>query len=912
MDGRPSDAGAQTPAANIAASLVGACAPPPSPRRARRKPKDVPKSPTDGSHTKAARPSREQIQLLLEKYVGSATSSATASLGTSVVTLAAYEATSEEMLPLGHGPMPIAEPAARPPVARQSPSGDSTKARLMSKGGGVLAASLGRRAPGSPAVSAGHGMVARPSKESRMPLTSPLLVSRHEKQQESSHCPSLHPSVSSRSSLSKESLSSKPDREMQVAAAVVPQGIGDSSAALLRAGLAGDVTSNSVATPFGLGSLISARPGDGSCTVQFPWGRAYLSPHCIDSSRVAVLECQLQSLRSTLALLVADLPRPEIMDTPRRRRLTLRQRGTGLAPCPHNLGCDLDACSVSTDVSSGGLPAEAAFAVRGFGLVQSLITWLEQAAAVPDQATQRAVLLDIAVVLSGLVRVRAERARFGGLAQDPQLEVEKYAAGAVRIHLGLLERLEPAEVAVPAARAVASGHKAQAATSSTVTASSLGSACSLWREAFQRLVPRPQPVLGTPVVLSSRVIHTPVLGTVPVLGHRSTSPMVRMPPWRMMRPGAKHEDRARGTEEVQMLTASLSLLPGQLFVGSSVVGGLELQGQSVTLPVAPTGSGSHLGFSGSASVQSLVYRSPSPVHRVSRMYSASSMTVPVGGLAACSSTVSVGAAPRVGPHTISTPVLASHYRTLPSTSFALGAAVRRTSSETTPASVGGSSIAVSVASNVSSSAASALPANGVVRLYSANQASLGRELPQTTVTRQTSMFFATPAFAPAVAPPHFTTVTTAPPRYLSPSLRHRAVTPLPNRATALTAKVLVSPVTAGGPDSAGGIGGIQPLAEPDDAVVVDSSRSATGAAAGGSIVNLPFAALGTPMEDDYTEDDRIWPRTPAGTPTSSRSDCAADFMMSSTRRLPSLASSTPDLATVATSRSSSREPRVFV
>lgn len=169
----------------------------------------------------------------------------------------------------------------------------------------------------------------------------------------------------------------------------------------------------------------------GHILVQFPWGRAQLRADCVDTSREAVLERHLQSLSSLFGMLVAGLPRPA-------RR-----------------GAFLEASSVSSGDSDDGLepavpPASpSGFDDRPFASVRSLTSWLEKASLRPLHS-QRGELMDVAIVLSSLVRSHTELLRLKGMSSNPQIEAELLAADAVRIHLGLLERLDaPPEKKAP-------------------------------------------------------------------------------------------------------------------------------------------------------------------------------------------------------------------------------------------------------------------------------------------------------------------------------------------------------------------------------------------------------------------------------------------------------------------------------
>eukprot|EP00930_Biecheleria_cincta_P018344 TRINITY_DN14324_c0_g4_i1.p1 TRINITY_DN14324_c0_g4~~TRINITY_DN14324_c0_g4_i1.p1 ORF type:complete len:850 (-),score=144.09 TRINITY_DN14324_c0_g4_i1:98-2647(-) len=181
-----------------------------------------------------------------------------------------------------------------------------------------------------------------------------------------------------------------------------------------------------VATPFGIGTVMEGETLDsGHIMVQFPWGRAQLRADCVDRAREAVLQQQLQSLSSLFGVLVAGLPR-------------LARRGA----------C-LEASSVSSEESDDGLEpigpptSPSSYDGRPSASVKSLASWLEEASLRP-LPSQRGEIMDVAVVLSSLVRSRTEFLRLKGMSSNPQMEAELLAADAVRIHLGLLERLDTA------------------------------------------------------------------------------------------------------------------------------------------------------------------------------------------------------------------------------------------------------------------------------------------------------------------------------------------------------------------------------------------------------------------------------------------------------------------------------------
>mmetsp|Transcript_144088 Transcript_144088/g.461253 ORF Transcript_144088/g.461253 Transcript_144088/m.461253 type:complete len:1008 (-) Transcript_144088:122-3145(-) len=841
--------GGPTLAGQGASSPPAPSAPPPSPRTARHSTRKEGATGPSGSSGKLCRPSRKQIQALLEKYASSANSSASASLGASVVTSAAAEVTPEESSIL-RGITAFPEPVGRPPALRSASSAaEVQKARAAGRGG--LASGtpqrqrqggMGLRSSASPGSGArqgaresslGAGRFASPSKAAARQSPAPSVPATpspaRSPLQESRHNPQLHPSACSSSPPPKEGPRAQAASDFDIATAAA-QGIGDRSASLLRAGMVGDVASDCVATPFGLGSLISARPGDGARTVQFPWCRAYLAPSCIDSSRAAVLECRLRSLRPSFAILVAELPRLEAgaARPPRRSSGGLRIGGFGggrMRACT-----DADACSVSSGGSGGGLPAAAVSAVQGLGVVQSLVTWLEQAAETPEPARQRACLLDVAVVLSGLVRARAELARLGGVVNDPQLEVEKYAAGAVRIHLGLLERLEPASAAPspattpsvgsPAHSSAVGGTAAAAATagggpggSTSTAAGSAGSpaagsagssggagaldaACSRWREILRRVAPQPAAAASCTVPIGSAVVAPFNAAT----GPRAVSPAVRMSSWRIIRPGAKHIDRAGAAEEVQIITAA-SLAASSLSavaVGSSP---LSVPGHAPfgsTFPGAPASAPS-------LPAHAFVQRSPSPYRGVTRLYSASSMALPVGG--ATGPALAVG--PWLVPRGLPTPIPANCFRvatvgTAPAIAGAMPQGVIRRASAEMVATASAPAVAVASGQHM-------VP--GVVRFLSASSGGAdGWGAMPLGVTRQFSAAgsLATPAGGGAgsvVAPAG---IGVAPARFMSPGPQHRAVMPLRGRVAvtvatspvALLSSVAALDMNGGPPDGA--------------------------------------------------------------------------------------------------------------
>jgi hypothetical protein len=74
---------------------------------------------------------------------------------------------------------------------------------------------------------------------------------------------------------------------------------------LLRVGIGEHIPPESVATPYGLGTVQSS--GD-SVTVNMNWCTAHLAPSCVQRSRIEVLEQTLLSLNSTLGVYVDALP----------------------------------------------------------------------------------------------------------------------------------------------------------------------------------------------------------------------------------------------------------------------------------------------------------------------------------------------------------------------------------------------------------------------------------------------------------------------------------------------------------------------------------------------------------------------------------------------------------------------------
>lgn len=163
-----------------------------------------------------------------------------------------------------------------------------------------------------------------------------------------------------------------------------------------------------VLTPYGVGVRESQEDEQGFVHVKFAWGTALVAAKDTNDSRSAVLRWQLDSLGSLFALLVSDLG--------------------------HRSDSDSDS---DEEMESGGNLEERP---QGLASVKALLAWLEQAALEPKASHQQA-LLDLALLLSGLVSGRAELLRLEGISSSPQLQAELMAADALRIHLGLLERL---------------------------------------------------------------------------------------------------------------------------------------------------------------------------------------------------------------------------------------------------------------------------------------------------------------------------------------------------------------------------------------------------------------------------------------------------------------------------------------
>ncbi|CAK9088202.1 Uncharacterized protein SCF082_LOCUS41654 [Durusdinium trenchii] len=157
-----------------------------------------------------------------------------------------------------------------------------------------------------------------------------------------------------------------------------------------------------IATPFGVG-VWECQDERGFVHVKYPWGVAVLAAKEVDDRRSAVLRRHLDSLESLFGLLVAGLGR-------------------------------------SDDAESDSETAEEKMP-QGLGTLKRLLAWLEEAALDPKASHQKD-LLDLALLLSGLVSGRAELLRLEGISSNPQLQAELMAADALRIHLGLLERLQ--------------------------------------------------------------------------------------------------------------------------------------------------------------------------------------------------------------------------------------------------------------------------------------------------------------------------------------------------------------------------------------------------------------------------------------------------------------------------------------
>ncbi|CAE7316159.1 unnamed protein product [Symbiodinium necroappetens] len=198
----------------------------------------------------------------------------------------------------------------------------------------------------------------------------------------------------------------------------------------------------STLTPYGVGVLESEADDRGMVRVRFPWGRAELRAKDATRERRALLRRSLFSLSSLLVVLIKALGQvPWHPDRAREGPL------------------EKDACSAFSLILKQGEETWA-----GLGIMKGLVAWLEEAAMYP-QPTHREELLDLALLLSAVVRTRAELLRLDGVSTHPQLQAELLAADALRIHLGLLERLSR----TPA------------------PPGGLAETCRVWREVLERL-----------------------------------------------------------------------------------------------------------------------------------------------------------------------------------------------------------------------------------------------------------------------------------------------------------------------------------------------------------------------------------------------------------------------------------------
>ncbi|CAE7555470.1 unnamed protein product [Symbiodinium natans] len=171
----------------------------------------------------------------------------------------------------------------------------------------------------------------------------------------------------------------------------------------------------STLTPYGVGVLESEADDRGMVRVRFPWGRAEIRAKDATRERRALLRRSLEALSSLLVVLIKALG--------------------ALAPG------DIDSDSDESDED-----ADMVHTSQGLATMKGLVAWLEEAATHP-QPTHREELLDLALLLSVVVRTRAELLRLDGISTHPQLQAELLAADALRIHLGLLERLGRVPVA---------------------------------------------------------------------------------------------------------------------------------------------------------------------------------------------------------------------------------------------------------------------------------------------------------------------------------------------------------------------------------------------------------------------------------------------------------------------------------
>eukprot|EP00439_Symbiodinium_sp_Y106_P049666 s1840_g6.t1 len=140
----------------------------------------------------------------------------------------------------------------------------------------------------------------------------------------------------------------------------------------------------STLTPYGVGVLESEADDRGMVRVRFPWGRAELRAKDATGERRALLRRSLEALSSLLVVLIKAL---------------------GQAPGTRKALEAAVACLTCNGRTS---------------------PFLEE-------------LLDLALLLSAVVRTRAELLRLDGVSTHPQLQAELLAADALRIHLGLLE-----------------------------------------------------------------------------------------------------------------------------------------------------------------------------------------------------------------------------------------------------------------------------------------------------------------------------------------------------------------------------------------------------------------------------------------------------------------------------------------
>ncbi|CAE8719136.1 unnamed protein product [Polarella glacialis] len=273
---------------------------------------------------------------------------------------------------------------------------------------------------------------------------------------------------------------------------------------------------------------------EGFHLVSFPWGWAQVAPGCVERSRSAVLQSQMKSLASIFGVLVAGLPK-------RSDALGAEDQEDGVAVETSSVRS-----SSSSDESDDDLPGDVIAAVEGLNAVRGLTFWLEEAALYP-KASHRDELLDVAIVLSGLVRTRTELLRLrGGGNGDEQLEAELLAADAVRIHLGLLERVQKLEL-----RASAAAHAAHAAGDpgrravASEPAVGLVSTCREWRQVLEQLS---VPVGGN-------------LGAADADGLGGP----RLMAWQFVRPGAKLVDPRDEVSGADMLKPGVLMPPQACF-----------------------------------------------------------------------------------------------------------------------------------------------------------------------------------------------------------------------------------------------------------------------------------------------------------------------------------------------------------